>query len=86
MNVVKVVDQDIADKVDTQYIEEQFSNVENVSIIYICTREGGEEDAWIDEFGVQYIVIHLPYKQVKNDTDIKPLMLMRAKEKLGLVA
>jgi len=86
MNVVKVVDQDIADKVDTQYIEEQFSNVENVSIIYMCTREGGEEDAWIDEFGVQYIVIHLPYKQVKGDIDIKPLMLMRAKEKLGLVA
>ena len=85
MNVVKVVDQDIADKVDTQYIEEQFTNVENVSIIYICTREGGEEDGWIDEFGVRYIVIHLPYKQVKNGIDIKPLMLTRAKEKLGLV-
>lgn len=86
MNVVKVVDQDIADKVDTQYIEAQFTNVENVSIIYICTREGGEEDTWIDEFGIQYIVIHLPYKQVKSDIDIKPLMLTRAKEKLGLVA
>lgn len=85
MNVVKVVDQDIADKVDTQYIEEQFTNVENVSIIYICTREGGEEDAWVDESGVQYIVIHLPYKQVKSDIDIKHLMLTRAKEKLGLV-
>ena len=86
MNVVKVVDQDIADKVDTQYIEEQFTNVENVSIIYICTREGGEEDSWVDEFGVQYIVIHLPYKHVQNSIDIKPLMLTRAKERLGLVA
>lgn len=86
MNVVKVVDQDIADKVDTQYIEDYLFSVKNVSLIYICTREGGEEDDWVDEFGVHYIVIHLPYKQVKNAIDIKPLMLMRAKEKLGLVA
>lgn len=87
MNVVKVVDQDIADKVDTQYIESQFTDVPNVGIIYICTLEGGEEDDWVDdETGMRYIIIHLPYKQVKKGIDIRPMMLARAKERLGLVA
>ncbi len=86
MTVVKVVDKDIADKVDTRYIADQFTEVQNVGLVYICTLEGGEEDDWIDDEGVRTIVIHLPYKQVKNLVDIRPLMLARAKEKLGLVA
>lgn len=86
MTVVKVVDKDIADKVDTRYIADQFTEVQNVGLVFICTLEGGEEDDWIDDEGVRTIVIHLPYKQVKNLVDIRPLMLARAKEKLGLVA
>ena len=86
MIVVKVVDQDVADKVDTQYIEEQFSGLENVGIVYICTSEGGEEDDWTDEAGMRNIVIHLPYKDVKYLADARPLMLAKAKERLGLVA
>lgn len=86
MTVVKVVDKDIADKVDTRYIADQFTEVQNVGLVYICTLEGGEEDDWIDDEGVRTIVIHLPYKQVKNLVDIRPLMLAKAKEKLGLVA
>lgn len=87
MIVVKVVDQDVAPKIDTQYIEEQFAEVENVGIVYICTSEGGEEDEWIDEeSGSRNIVIHLPYKEVKRLADARPLMLARAKERLGLVA
>ncbi|MCA0236282.1 MAG: hypothetical protein LCH81_07850 [Bacteroidetes bacterium] len=65
MNVVKVVDQDIADKVDTQYIEDYLFSIKNVSLIYICTREGGEEDDWVED-GFRYIVIHLPYLEVKK--------------------
>lgn len=86
MIVVKVVDQDIADKIDTYYIEQQLSGLENVGIVYICTSEGGEEDDWTDEDGMRNIVIHLPYREVKNLTDIRPLMLAKAKERLGLVA
>lgn len=44
MVVVKVVDHDVADKVDAQYIAEQFTDMQNVGIVYICTVEGGEED------------------------------------------
>jgi hypothetical protein len=84
MVVVKVVDQDIADKVDTNYIADQFSNVQDTDIIYICTREGGEEDDWIDEDGMRQIVIHLSYKEVKRSRDIRPLMLAKAQERLGL--
>ena len=86
MVVVKVVDEDVSDKVNTQYIAQQFTDVENVGIIYICTLEGGEEDDWIDDEGIRNIVIHLPYKQVKKMEDVRPLMLAKAKERLGLVA
>jgi hypothetical protein len=85
MNVVKVVDEDIGGKVDTNYIEEQLLDIANVTIVYICTSEGGEEDDWIDdESGVRYLVIHLPYKEVKRLADARPLMLKKAKERLGL--
>lgn len=86
MTVVKVADQDIADKIDTQYIAAQFANLQNVGIVYICTEEGGEENDWVDEEGVRNIIIHLPYKVVKKVGDIRDLMLERAKERLGLVA
>lgn len=87
MVVVKVVYQDVADKVDTQYIESELADVENVGIVYVCVPEGGEEDDWIDDkTGMRKIIIHLPYKQVKKFTDAKPLMLAKAKERLGIVA
>ncbi len=87
MQVTKIVDEDIAAKVDTWYIKEQLAEVQNVGILYICTSEGGEEDEWInDDSGMRYIVIHLPYKVVKHMPDARPLMLQLAKERLGLVA
>lgn len=70
--VVKVVDEDIADKVDTYFIEQQLAGLENVGIVYICTSEGGEEDEWTDEEGMRNIVIHLPYKEVKRLADVRP--------------
>ncbi len=86
MTVVKIVDRDVSDKVDTQYIARQLADIQNVGIIYVCTPDGEEDDDWVDDKGKRHIMINLPYKQVKNAIDIKPLMLMRAKEKLGLVA
>lgn len=86
MNVVKVVDHDIFDKVDTQYIENQFSSLQNIGMIFICTREGREEDDWTEEDGMRYIVINLPFEEVHRMPDARPLMLSKAKERLGLSA
>jgi len=87
MEVTKIVDEDIAAKVDTQYVEDQLARVQNVGLLYICTSEGGEEDEWTDDdSGMRYIVIHLPYQEVKHIPDARPLMLQLAKERLGLVA
>ncbi len=86
MIVLKVVDEDIADKIDIQYIQNQFANLQNIGILYVCTLEGGEEDDWIDEDGMRNIIIHLPYKEVKKGEDIRPLMLAKAKARLGFAA
>jgi len=86
MVVVKVVDHDVLDKVDTQYIEDQLSDLQNIGIVFICTREGGEEDDWTDETGLRHIVIHLPYKEVRQSADARPMMLAKVKDRLGLVA
>ncbi len=69
-----------------QYVEDHLSDLQNIGIVFICTSEGGEEDDWTDEDGLRHIVIHLPYEEVRKSTDVRPMMLARAKERLGLVA
>lgn len=87
MVVVKIADEDIANKVDTQFVRHTLGRVEGVAITFICTREGGEEDEWVDEeTGIRQIVIQLPYRVVKQSKDIRPLMLELAKVRLGLVS
>ena len=85
MVVVKVVDHDVLDKVDTQYIEDQFADLPNIGIVFICTREGGEEDEWTEADGQHYIVIHLPYEVVRKSQDVRPMMLEKARARLGMV-
>ena len=85
MVVVKVVDEDIANKVDTQYISDQFTGLENIGMVFICLNEG-EEDADYVEDGVRYIVINLPYNEVRRLQDVRPMMLAKATERLGLTA
>jgi hypothetical protein len=51
----------------------------------MCTKDEREVEDWIDEDG-RYIMIRLPYKEVKKMKDVRPLMLTKAKERLGLVA
>ena len=85
MKVVKIVEEDVSEKVDTLYILEQLRHLDRVGIIFICTKDEYEEDDWIDEAG-RHIVICLPYKEVKCLTDARPLMLAKAKERLGLAA
>ena len=85
MVVVKVVEQDIADKIDTEYIEDQFSHLENIGIVFVCAREG-EADADYVEDGIRYIVINLPYEDIRQLEDARRMMLAKVKERLGLVA
>jgi hypothetical protein len=35
---------------------------------------------------VRYIVIHLPYEEIRQIPDARPLMLAKARERLGLAA
>jgi len=86
MNVVKVADHDVFEKVDTQYVEDLLANLEHIGIVFICTSEGGEEDEWTDEDGLRHIIIDLPYEEVRRMPDVRPLMLAKARERLGLVA
>ncbi len=83
MQVTKMVDEDISEKVDIDYIENYFKTWPNVRILFICTLETGEEDDWTEN-GFRYIIIDLPYKEVKKMKDVRPLMLAKAKERLGL--
>ena len=83
MRVVKIVQEDVADKIDTLYILDQFRHIDKVGITFICTKDEQEEDDWTDEDG-RHIVIRLPYKKVKRMSDIRPLMLAKVKERLGL--
>ena len=85
MKVLKIVEEDVSDKIDTMYILELFRHIDKVAITFICTKDKQQEDDWIDEKG-RHIVILLPYKEVKQLADIRPLMLAKAKERLGLVA
>lgn len=85
MRVLKIAQEDVADKIDTAYILEQFRHLDKVIITFMCTRDEREIEDWVDEDG-RYINIRLPYKEVKHLTDIRPLMLARVKERLGLVA
>ena len=85
MKVVKVVQEDVADKIDTLYILEQFRHIDRVGIIFVCTKDEREEDDWTDEDG-RHIVIRLPYQVVKQLADARPMMLERVKKRLGEVA
>ena len=86
MRVVKVAQEDIAHKIDTAYIREQFSHIDNVGVTFVCTKDKREEDDWIDEDGIRQIVILLPYDEVKKSEDVRPMMLKKAKERLSQAA
>ena len=83
--VTKIVEQDVADKVDTTYIAAQLSHLENVGITYVCTDDDQGDDEWMDE-GIRYIVIKLPYEEVQRSLDIRAMMLAKVRERLGEVA
>ena len=74
MIVVKVVDQYVADKVDTDFISDQFAYLENIGVVFICTKGDGEDDDY-EEDGIRYLVINLPYEEVLHLKTAKAMML-----------
>lgn len=82
MKVLKITEEDVADKIDTLYILDLFRHIDRVAITFICTKDARQVDDWVDEKG-RHIVIHLPYLEVKEMADVKPLMLAKVEERLG---
>ncbi len=88
MIVVKIVEQEIADKVDTQYVAAQFPHQPNVGITFLCTQDENdqEEDEWVDDKGRHQFIIRLPYDLVQRSKDIRAFMVAIVKQRLGEVA
>ena len=88
MEVVKIVEEAISDKIDTQYVAAQFSHVQNVGIVFLCTQDENdqEEDEWIDEDGSHNFIIRVPYDLVKRSDDVHAILVAIVKEKLGEAA
>jgi hypothetical protein len=84
MDVTKIVEQEVADKIDTQYISAQFSHVQNVGIVFLCTEDENdqEEDEWVDDKGRHNFIIRLPYDLVKHASDVRDFMVAIVKERL----
>jgi len=83
-----IVEQEIADKIDTQYVSAQFPHVKNVGIVFLCTQDENdqEEDEWIDNKGRHNFIIRLPYDLVKRSTDVRAFMVAIVKERLEKAA
>ena len=83
--VTSITDEEVLPKIDTQYVMSKFSGVDmNAVIVFICTNDNWrKEDAWKHK-GKQYYAIRLPYQQVKEADDVRPLMLELAAKRLGV--
>ncbi|MCB9305513.1 MAG: hypothetical protein H6565_02860 [Lewinellaceae bacterium] len=88
MDITKIVEQAVADKIDTQYVSAQFSHVQNVGIVFLCTQDetDQEEDEWVDDKGRHNFIIRLPYDLVKSSPDVRDFMVAIVKERLGETA
>ena len=89
IDVVLIVEEDVLRKVDRQYtyLIDQLAHLykgEDVVIVLICTNENfRKEDTWKKK-GTTYYAIRLPYEQVKQMDDIRPMMLDVVTRKLGI--
>ena len=83
--VTSITDEEVLPKIDTQYVMSKFSGVDmNAVIVFICTNDNWrKEDAWKHK-GKQYYAIRLPYQQVKEMEDARPMMLELAAKRLGI--
>jgi hypothetical protein len=88
LQVTKIAEKAIAEKIDTQYVSAQFSHVQNVGIVFLCTSDetDQEEDEWVDEKGRHNFVIRLPFDLVQRSPDIREYMVAIVRERLGEAA
>ena len=83
--VTSITDEEVLLKIDTQYVMSKFSGVDmNAVIVFICTNDNWrKEDTWKHK-GKMYYAIRLPYQQVKETADVRPLMLELVANRLGI--
>jgi hypothetical protein len=83
--ITSITDEDVFPKIDTHYVMSKLSDVAmDAVIVYICTNENWrKEDTWKHK-GETYYAIRLPYQQVKEMEDARPLMLELAAKRLGI--
>ena len=85
INVTRIIDEEVLNKIDAQYVKSKLSHVDmNAVIVFICTKENWrKEDTWKHK-GETYYTIRLPYQQVKETDDVRPMMLELAAKRLGI--
>ena len=89
LDVVLIVEEDALRKVDSQYpyLIDQLAHIykgDDVVIVLICTNENIRKEGTWKKKGTTYHAIRLPYEQVKQMDDIRPIMLDVVTRKLGI--
>jgi hypothetical protein len=83
--ITSISDDDVFRKIDSHYVMQQLAHIDmDVVIVFICANENiRKEDTWKKK-GTTYYTIRLPYEQVKQMDDIRPMMLDVVTRKLGI--
>ena len=85
ISVTSIAQADVWPKVDFQYIESQFRDLNvAVTIVFICTMENQRQEGTWKRKGRVYHTIRLSYEKVKGMEDIRPMMLELAAKRLGV--
>ncbi len=85
--ITQIVEQDIAPKLDTEYVKQFLEDVEgNVGIAFACTKGDWRRNYSWKKDGWHYYRIVLPYEKVAamDAVEVREWMLRLAKERLGL--
>lgn len=87
LKTARIVEQDIAPKLDDEYVKQFLKDVEgNVGIIYACTKGDWRRNYSWKKDDWRYYRIVLPYEKVAamDAAEVREWMLQLAKERLGL--
>lgn len=87
LKTARIVEQDIAPKLDDEYVKQLLKDIEgNVGIIYACTKGDWRRNYSWKKDGWHYYRIVLPYEKVAamDAVEVREWMLRLAKERLGL--
>ena len=77
IEVTKMVDKSVLEKVDIDLIKEHLPDVErNIFITYCATRQTRKEDVW-EKDGVLYLRIILDFQEVFTSSEEEVLMIMK---------